>query len=96
MESNPENGERKASELIENYKHLEILNRCLSLPPEIEKAWKLITNDIINNELIEQSYQQERKRFSQMRRLEALMMLNIFGFNSGIVCFNIIQIMEIF
>ena len=82
--------------LIENYKHLEILNRCLSLPPEIEKAWKLITNDIINNELIEQSYQQERKRFSQMRRLEALMMLNIFGFNSGIVCFNIVQIMEIF
>ena len=53
------------------------------LPPEILQAWEDINNEILHKELFEQGYHQETKRFAQKRRLESLMMLNCYGFNSG-------------
>ena len=53
------------------------------LPSEILQAWEDINNEIVHQELNEQEFQQEQKRFAQKRRLETLMMLNCYGFNSG-------------
>ena len=53
------------------------------LPSEILQAWEDINNEIVHQELNEQGFQQEQKRFVQQRQLESLMMLNCYGFNSG-------------